>query len=133
MNTPSREDIIRIKITRAVRTLSEAEKIIEFNFANAALNRLYYSCYYAATALLFSKDIFTKTHSGVQQMTGLHFVTPGLLSTDDGRFFSELFRSRMCSDYDDFSDPDIAMVKGFAARSKEFIKAVCTILNIKTA
>jgi uncharacterized protein (UPF0332 family) len=60
MSTPSKEDIIKMKLAKARGTLSEAEKMLEYNFPNGALNRLYYACFYAATALLFSKDIFTK-------------------------------------------------------------------------
>jgi uncharacterized protein (UPF0332 family) len=105
MSTPSKEDIIRIKIAKAIRTLSEAEKMMEFNFSNAALNRLYYACFYAATALLFSKDIFTKTHTGVKQMLGLHFISTGQLSITFGQFYGDIFRSRQGYDYDDFAVP----------------------------
>jgi uncharacterized protein (UPF0332 family) len=79
MKTPSKEDILRLKIAKAKNALSEAEKMLEYNFTNAALNRLYYACFYAASALLFQKDIFVKTHSGVKQMLGLHFVNTGIL------------------------------------------------------
>ena len=121
MNTPSKEDIIRIKIAKAIRTLSEAEKMIEFNYSNAALNRLYYACFYAASALLFSKDIFTKTHSGIKQMLGMHFINTGLLSAPLGHFYSNIFRSRQGYDYDDLEDADMEMVRELAALAKEFV------------
>ncbi len=121
MNTPSKEDIIKIKIAKAIRTLSEAEKMIEFNYSNATLNRLYYACFYAPTALLFSKDIFTKTHTGVKQLLGLHFISTGQLSITFGHFYSNIFRSRQGYDYDDFADADMEMVKDFATIAKEFV------------
>ena len=121
MSTPSKEDIIKLKIAKAVRTLSEAEKMMEFNYSNGALNRLYYACFYAATALLFSKDIFTKTHSGVKQMLGLHFINTGLLSTSHGQFYGNIFRSRQGYDYDDLEDADMEMVRELAAVAKEFV------------
>jgi uncharacterized protein (UPF0332 family) len=130
MSTPSKEDIIRLKITKAERTLSEAEKMIEFDFANAAMNRLYYACFYASTALLFSKDIFTKTHSGVKQMPGLHFISQGLLSFKLGQFYGDIFRSRQGSDYDDLTEADIVTVKEFAVVAKEFVNAARKILNV---
>jgi len=130
MSTPSKEDIIRIKIAKAIRTLSEAEKMIEFNYSNAALNRLYYACFYAATALLFSIDIFTKTHTGVKQMLGLHFINSGQLSISFGQFYSNIFRSRQGYDYDDFADADMEMVKDFAATAKEFVDESRKILSL---
>ena len=130
MSTPSKEDIIRLKIAKAERTLSEAEKMVEFNFASAAMNRLYYACFYAATALLFSKDIFTKTHSGVKQMLGLHFISPGLLSISLGQFYGDIFRSRQGSDYDDLADADLETVKEFSIVSKEFVNAARKILTV---
>jgi uncharacterized protein (UPF0332 family) len=130
MSTPSKEDIIRIKTAKATRTLSEADKMIEFNFTNAALNRLYYACFYTATALLFSKDIFTKTHTGVKQMLGLHFISSGQLSKTFGQFYSNIFRSRQGYDYDDFADADIEMVREFAILAKDFLEESRKILSI---
>ena len=130
MSTPSKEDIIRIKIAKAKRTLSEADKMIEFNFTNGAMNRLYYACFYAATALLFSKDVFTKTHSGVKQMLGLHFINPGLLSMTLGKFYGDIFMHRQGSDYDDFSDADPEMVKEYAIMAREFVSVTQNILEL---
>ena len=103
---------------------------MEFNYSNAALNRLYYACFYTATALLFSKNIFTKTHTGVKQMLGLHFISTGQLSLTLGQFYSNIFRSRQGYDYDDFADADMEMVKDFAAIAKEFINESRIILTV---
>jgi uncharacterized protein (UPF0332 family) len=94
MSTPSKADIIKIKLGRAKKTLREAEAMLNNNFPNASVNRLYYACFYAATALLFEKDIFTKSHSGVKQMLGQHFIIPGILPKELGEFYGNLFRSR---------------------------------------
>ena len=129
MSTPSKEDIIRLKIAKAMNSLSAAEKMLEYNFTGAALNRLYYACFYAATALLFSKDIFTKTHSGVKQMLGLHFISTGILSRDLGKFYAHIFDNRLASDYDDIAIADYEMVKDFSSIAKEFVLTVQKILE----
>ncbi len=130
MSTPSKEDIIRIKIARARNTLLEAEKMLDYNFTNAAMNRLNYSCFYAATALLFSKDIFTKTHSGVKQMLGLHFINPGILSNRLGKFYGEIFNSRQGYDYDDLLIAEYDMVKEFSLTANEFVLTAQNILEL---
>ncbi|HBX49960.1 MAG TPA: hypothetical protein DEH02_02710 [Bacteroidales bacterium] len=52
-----------------------------------AVNRVYYSCYYAVNALILKHDLKAKTHDGIRQMFGLHFVKTGIISKDLGRFF----------------------------------------------
>jgi uncharacterized protein (UPF0332 family) len=95
--------------------------MLEFNFANAGINRLYYACFYAATALLFSKDIFTKSHAGVKQMLGLHFVNTGIISATLGQFYSDMFRIRLGSDYYDLEEPALDLVKDLSVKAKQFI------------
>lgn len=111
MSTPSKQDIIRLKIGRANTTLKEANLLLENNFAAASLNRLYYACFYEASALLASKDVFVKTHSGVKQMLGLHFVSTGLIIVELGKFYSNLFRNRLGVDYDEVEITDVELVK----------------------
>ncbi len=63
---------------RANDTLNEIGILLQNQFYNNAVNRLYYACFYAVSALLVSKEIQSKTHSGTKQMFGLHFVKLGL-------------------------------------------------------
>ena len=130
MSTPSKEDILKIKIDRSRKTLLEAQKLMEFNFTNAAMSRLYYACFYAATALLFKKDIYVKTHSGVKKMLGLHYVNTGVLSKEMGKFYAQIFTSRMGSDYDDFADADSEIVKEYSILANEFISSAQNILEL---
>ena len=37
-------------------------------------------------------------------MFGLHFIKPGILKKDLGKFYSDLFDMRQNGDYDDFID-----------------------------
>ena len=66
--------LVDYRIQRAKETLSEADILIEAGFFNAAVNRLYYACYYAVTALLVKNNIVTQSHNGVKQMFSLHFI-----------------------------------------------------------
>lgn len=55
------------------------------------MNRLYYACYYAVTALLISNGLNATTHAGVRTMLGLKFIKTGILELDHGKFFNEIF------------------------------------------
>lgn len=74
MSEETRDDLVKYRMRRAEETILELPILIENKLWNTAVNRLYYACYYAVTALLASRDINASTHSGGRQMFGLHFV-----------------------------------------------------------
>ena len=71
------EDYAKYRIEKAQSTIKEVEVLIENKFWNSAINRMYYACFYAVTALLIKHEIHTSSHSGVRQKFGLHFVQTG--------------------------------------------------------
>jgi uncharacterized protein (UPF0332 family) len=52
MNEFQPEDYIRYRIERAYKTLLEVESHLSNGFWNTAINRMYYACFYAVSALL---------------------------------------------------------------------------------
>ena len=46
LDEESKEALIAYRIQRAYETLKEAEVMIRESFYNAAINRMYYACYY---------------------------------------------------------------------------------------
>ncbi|MGM9739427.1 MAG: HEPN domain-containing protein [Candidatus Cryptobacteroides sp.] len=64
MTDEQRNDIVNYRIDNAVDTLKEVLDHCERRYFNTAVNRLYYACYYAATALLVANHIETKSHDG---------------------------------------------------------------------
>ena len=111
LDEESRKALIAYRLQRAYETLKEAEVMIRESFYNAAVNRMYYACYYAAVALLLKYDIQTQTHNGVKTMLGLHFISTGKLSLKIGKTFSTLFEKRQSGDYDDFVYCDQSLVE----------------------
>ncbi len=95
-------DLIEYRMNRSFETLREAKAMIDNEFWNASVNRIYYSCFYAVSALLLKKNVDTSSHKGIRQMFGLHFVQCGLVDREDGRFFADLYDRRQTGDYDDF-------------------------------
>ena len=96
------QELVKYRIAKARTTFGEVEFHIENKFWNTAVNRLYYSCFYAVTALLIDKEIQTQTHSGVRQMFGLHFVKSGIVENELGKFFTDIYDMRQTGDYDDY-------------------------------
>ena len=97
LDEKSRNALISYRLQRAHETLKEAQVMMREAFYNAAVNRLYYACYYAAVALLLKYNIQAQSHNGVKTMLGLHFVSTGLLPLRIGKTFSTLFEKRKTS------------------------------------
>ena len=88
LDAESRKAIVDYRLERAFDTLKEADYNTEGGYYNAAVNRLYYACYYAASALLLDNEVTAHTHNGVKIQLSLHFVRTRLLSIEHGRLLA---------------------------------------------
>lgn len=120
--------LINYRIERAYETLNEAQYNADGGFYVAAVNRMYYACYYAVIALLLKYEISAQTHGGVRSMLGLHFVSKGIVSKEDGKTFNDLFEKRHSGDYDDFVICDQEMVDNLLPKAKHFIDVISQLL-----
>ncbi len=118
------QQLVAYRMERAKETLLEADLLINGGCYNAAVNRLYYACYYAVIALLVKNRIVAQTHDGVKQMFGLHFIVSGRLDRKYSRFYSQLFNARMSGDYDDFLFYDAEMLDALRPQAEEFVVAI---------
>jgi uncharacterized protein (UPF0332 family) len=124
MNENNRKQIIEFRMENARNTLKEVTILMENELWNTAINRLYYACYYAASALLIANQIETHTHAGVRQMLALHFVKPGKLSKYFFNIFGSLFEKRQTGDYEDFVFMTKEIVDEFYPQSVEFVEEI---------
>ena len=122
-------DLIKYRIDRSLETFREAKTMIDNKFWNASVNRIYYSCYYAVSAILLKKSVETNSHKGIRQMFGLHFVKEGLISKEDGRFFSDLYDRRQTGDYDDYVSYNEDTVMQLYNQSEGFITRIIELIN----
>lgn len=96
-----RSIIVSYRIERAKISLEELQGVVGLKYWNLAANRMYYSVYYAASALLISRGHDVKTHSGVMALLNQYFVKTGILTIEDSRLMSRLFQMRQTGDYSD--------------------------------
>jgi len=91
MNFEERKQYAKFRIESAHRTLEAAKVLADNDFWNSAVNRLYYSLFYAVNALLVMNEIQTKSHSATKSQFSLYFVKTGKFDKKYGKLFSELF------------------------------------------
>lgn len=87
----SEEDIKAVVFYRkekAYTTLNEVDDMIATKHWNLAIQRMYYACFYMASALLLSAGLKSQTHNGVVGQLGMHYVSKGILSKDEGKLYS---------------------------------------------
>jgi uncharacterized protein (UPF0332 family) len=116
-----RNAIANYRVEKAKDTIQEVENIASLGYWNNAANRLYYSAYYAVSALLIKKGYVANTHSGVKNLFALHFVKTGKITKESMRLYSSLFDFRLRSDYDDFFDVDEKDIRTLIEPVKMFI------------
>ncbi len=125
----NRIDIVRYRIENANQTLAEVETHKANGYYNTAVNRMYYACYYAASALLIAYGIETKSHDGVRQQLGKQMVLTGKLPTELGKFYSQLFSKRTAADYEDFICQDLETVEELLPTAQLFVKTIEQMTN----
>jgi uncharacterized protein (UPF0332 family) len=106
MTISLKQDYIEYRIQSAKETLKAAKLLADNLHWNSAINRLYYSCFYAISALLYKYDIIANSHAGLKHQFTLHFIKSGIIDKETGRLFVELFDWRQKGDYGDFVDFD---------------------------
>lgn len=122
--------LMHYRMERADEAIDESEILAERGHYNAAVNRLYYSCFYAAQALLLKHRISATTHAGVKSMLGLHFISTGIISVEYGKTFNTLFEKRHSGDYEAFTYCDKALVDDLTPLAKAFVQKIKELLEV---
>jgi uncharacterized protein (UPF0332 family) len=128
MNSPGDRSLIVYRIKRAGKSLQEADNLFNAEFYEAAVNRLYYACFYSVTALLVTEKIQVKSHAGVKQMFGEHFIKPEKINKEQGRFYAVLFSYRQDSDYLDFAEISREFTGQLLTDAVRFVTTIKTYL-----
>lgn len=99
---------MKIEINRLLAKANDCIESAELNlkegFYDAAVNRSYYAVFDALTALLLSKGITVKSHSGAIQQFALHFIKENIFEEKMQEILIYCFQKRQKGDYDLYSD-----------------------------
>jgi uncharacterized protein (UPF0332 family) len=85
---------------KADHALEVAESLLEQGFPQDASSKIYYAMFYAAQALLRSKDIDVVKHSAVESALGYHFAKTGRIDPNYHRMLINARKVREIVDYD---------------------------------
>ena len=126
----TKEDYIRFKLKRSKDALNEAEILFVNNFHEDAVSRLYYSAFYAISALLIQLDLNPKTHQGVKSLFHKEFIYTEKMDKKYSDLYSLLMAKRFEVDYENFSFVDKDQVPLYISQTKELIETIKLQLNL---
>ena len=93
------------------------------------MNRLYYACFYAVSALLIQQGLSSSKHTGIRSLFNRHYVKTGKVAKEMAQIYNDLFERRQESDYLDFIRFKESQVSPWISKAEEFVKHIETIIN----
>ena len=127
--SPSRQELVRYRMERALEALEDACVLADAERWNACVNRLFYSCFYAVSALLLKHDLSSSKHSGIRSLFNRRFVKTGLVSKELAVVFNDLFERRQESDYADLVRFQESEVRPWMSGAEEFVAQVASLIG----
>jgi len=118
------KDLVSYRLSRANETLEDAIILANSERWNACVNRLYYACFYAVTALLVRHGLSSSKHTGVRSLFNLHYVKTGKVPKELARIYNDLFERRQEGDYIDFVTFEKAQVMPWISDAEQLIKYI---------
>ncbi len=121
---------VRYRLEKAEETYQAAVVLYNACQWNSVINRLYYACFYVASALLLYKHIPAKSHSGVIGQFSEQIVRPGFISVEEFRVYAKLLNWRSKGDYSDLFDFTKEDVDSMMEPAATFIAKVKDLIDL---
>lgn len=122
-------DLIHSRIARATESLEEADVLAGTYHWNGCVNRLYYACFYAVSALMARDGVSSSKHTGVRSFLNQQYIRTGCIEPDLGKFFNTLFDMRLDGDYEGFVAFDDEKVRPIIVEARRFVARVEELLR----
>lgn len=120
---------IKLYVDAAREELRSAKLNLENDFYSACASRTYYAVFYAATALLKTKELSFSKHSAVLSAFRQHFVKTGEFPVEVSDFYKIAFETRQAGDYEKQTRFEPDALRKNLERAREFVEEVETWLR----
>ena len=118
------EALIKLWLDKAADTLGAVPVLLHEGFNTSAVNRLYYACFYAVTALLLKDGRQFSKHSAVLAKFNRLYVKEGKIDKQWARFLKDLFQDRQESDYLPTATFEHTEVKQRLEQAEQFVAII---------
>lgn len=97
---PAQQEEAFKALEKAADAIKNAEYNLKGAFILATANRAYYAYFYCMTALLYTRNVYAKTHQGLPSKFAEEFIKTGIFSKETSDIIAMLFDYRQEADYD---------------------------------
>lgn len=129
MNKEQKNIIIKYRLERAEESLSAAELLYKNEMYLPAMNRIYYSMFYAVQALLIINEKSFSKHSQVKGYFNKEYIKTGVFPKNIGKTFNIVFEYRQKFDYVDLILPDRELVNDYIKEARHFIDKILDYID----
>ena len=125
----ARQEVIKFWKKKSHEALQSARSEQHAGRLEFAINRAYYACFYAASAVLLRKGEKFSKHSGVRAAVHRSLVKTGKIDVSLGRFYDLVFQSRQRGDYQELVEFSPEEAEELISQSEVFVDAMKGLLN----
>lgn len=118
------QSLISYRMDRSAESLKAAGMMFENDMLISAMNRIYFSMFYAVQALLVLNGVSFSKHGHVKGYFNRNFIKTEIFSIEMGRLYNKAFEYRQKFDYVDFATPEADMVADFIEKAKSFVSTI---------
>lgn len=120
----ARKTLIVLWLEKAEEALASAKLELNAGHTNFAVNRLYYACFYAVTALLLRDNKQFARHSAVKSEFNRTYIKTSRIDVKWNKFYQKLFDDRQESDYIPTAAFEGSDVSARIQQTREFINLI---------
>jgi len=128
-NKEELKELIRYWFKKAQESLDAAHDELKAGRLSFSVNRVYYACFYAVSAVLLQKELRFKKHSGVRAAFHQHLIKSGMVSDNYRKFYDELFEARQRGDYIELVSFEENQVEDWLQQATQFIEAIRLLIK----
>ena len=125
----ARSEVIAFWLERSDEAVASALAEFDASRYAFAVNRAYYACFYALSAVLLAEGRKYVKHSGVRAALHRQLIRSGRLDPSWGRIYDRVFESRHRGDYQELVVFEAAHVKELCEQAIEFVTQIRRLLD----
>jgi uncharacterized protein (UPF0332 family) len=119
--TPEAQDLINLRVQQATDSLAEARLLLDKDMRRGAMDRVYFTMFYCACALLATKEFGPSRDGNVAAKFQREFVKTGLVPPEIGDRFKRATQLHQSADVGAQAPPPPERLQELLADAESFV------------
>jgi uncharacterized protein (UPF0332 family) len=129
LNKEEKKALINYRLERSNESLKAANLMMENDMYIPAMNRIYYSMFYAVQALLILNESTFSKHGQVKGFFNKEYIKTGVFPKEFGKLFNTVFEYRQKFDYVDLIIPEKELISDYISKANSFIDKISDFIK----